>query len=148
MKEVWDLKDIRALVSASLVHTTEEFGSNVTSAVVTAQVMSALHQSCDGSVRRSKLFFARCVRVKIVGKPKLLVQFCFATSPMVDLCSFFACVHGSCSSRLMCSRCFGLLVGDATLEEICVSVEFSNLTDFNFRYLAVHTDHCVYVTVA
>ena len=62
-------KDIRALVSASLVYRTEEFGSKVTSAVVTSQVMSTLHQSCDGSVRRSKLFFARCVRDKIVGKP-------------------------------------------------------------------------------
>merc|ERR1711916_205586 len=47
VKEIEELKDTRAAVSASLVQSNEELASAVTSASETAKVISALHQSCD-----------------------------------------------------------------------------------------------------
>merc|ERR1712064_232452 len=47
VKEIEELKDTRAAVSASLVQSKEELASAVTSASETAKVISSLHQSCD-----------------------------------------------------------------------------------------------------
>ena len=47
VREVAELEDAKAAVSASLVQSKEELASAVTSASETAKVISALHQSCD-----------------------------------------------------------------------------------------------------